>query len=385
MRAAAALLLVLLLPSGAVAVEPQIAVSVNSSIASRVLPGWPLLVEVFVLNPADVESLTIAPRAMPWPRAVRLRLSGPDGRDELLPHELTAEPPREPLVLPAGASTRFVVLVPENATAGLATGRHRLAARLEARDSPGWNGAVDATATFEVTSLREADTEQRLAGAILRATAHALREEYPGAKTVLREHLKRDPEAVPALQLMAEILEREGDVDGAFLYAARAVTLATKDRQAYSRAAEPPSQLLMLQRRLLGKLALSDGRQPGATPTSPGSPKAPAPPQSPQPASSHPATGDVPETRPTGKPASAAPASPSRVTPADAAKAKALEDYRDTLAKGDALHAAGDHFEAVLSYERAWRIRYNNKLDVPAAELDERLAKARKARDEKKR
>lgn len=60
-----------------------------------------------------------------------------------------------------------------------------------------------------------------------------------------------------------------------------------------------------------------------------------------------------------------------------------LEDYEETIRKGDALYAEGNYRDAVLAYERAWRVAYKNKLKTDSAALDERLARARKARDEK--
>ena len=60
-----------------------------------------------------------------------------------------------------------------------------------------------------------------------------------------------------------------------------------------------------------------------------------------------------------------------------------IEEYEETLRTGDALYTAGDYFEAVRTYEHAWRVAYNNKLKTNAKALDDKLAAARKARDEK--
>ena len=59
-----------------------------------------------------------------------------------------------------------------------------------------------------------------------------------------------------------------------------------------------------------------------------------------------------------------------------------LEEYEESLRKGDSLCAVGNYFDAVLAYERAWRLAYNNKLKTDSAALDARLAKARKVRDQ---
>lgn len=64
----------------------------------------------------------------------------------------------------------------------------------------------------------------------------------------------------------------------------------------------------------------------------------------------------------------------------DAAK----KDYDETVRRADDLMTAGNAFEAVLQYERAGRVAYNNKLDIDKAALDKKLAAARKVRDEKK-
>ena len=60
---------------------------------------------------------------------------------------------------------------------------------------------------------------------------------------------------------------------------------------------------------------------------------------------------------------------------------EAMRDYEDTIRRGDAFVDAGNYFEAVLAYERARRVAYNNKLRTDTAALDKKLAQARAARD----
>ena len=76
--------------------------------------------------------------------------------------------------------------------------------------------------------------------------------------------------------------------------------------------------------------------------------------------------------------------------PADSARAPqtpaandAMRDYEDTIRRGDAFYQAGNYFEAVLSYERARRVASNNKLKTDSAALDQKLTRARDARDGK--
>ena len=63
--------------------------------------------------------------------------------------------------------------------------------------------------------------------------------------------------------------------------------------------------------------------------------------------------------------------------------AQVTQDFKDTVALGDALAASGDYLEAVREYERATRIGYNGKLQTDTAAIDVRLARARAARDAK--
>jgi hypothetical protein len=66
--------------------------------------------------------------------------------------------------------------------------------------------------------------------------------------------------------------------------------------------------------------------------------------------------------------------------PADAA-ALAAKDFEDTVARGDAFAADAKFFDAVLAFERASRIAYNNKLKIDASALQAKLAAARAGRD----
>ena len=65
---------------------------------------------------------------------------------------------------------------------------------------------------------------------------------------------------------------------------------------------------------------------------------------------------------------------------ADAA-AQAAKDFEETVRRGDALAASGNFFEAVLAFERATRVAYNNKLKIDTAALQAKLAAARAGRD----
>jgi sugar lactone lactonase YvrE len=86
--------------------------------------------------------------------------------------------------------------------------------------------------------------------------------------------------------------------------------------------------------------------------------------------------------------ASASSGSTSTVAPPGASMASgnasnaALADYETSLRTGDAASAVGNYFNAVLAFERAQRILYNNRgLNVDRALLAQKLTEARNARD----
>jgi hypothetical protein len=261
MRRALVLSLLLALPAPARAAEPELGISVNHSSLAKIFPGWPLLVQVLILNPSSDGEIVLAPRGMAWARAVKITVTGPDGKTGVLPFELSAEPPGTELKLPAGASTQFFLVLPEEASRSMAPGKHVVAAALEIGGSSGWNGSTLATASLELQAGGAPNTQQRLELAHLRATAHVARGRRAEARKVLEDHLKADPGAVPALRLMAEILEREGEIEPAYRYAAGAVSSFRKqeDKAKGSRGTEPPVQLLELHGRLRWKLLFEDG------------------------------------------------------------------------------------------------------------------------------
>ena len=249
-------------PATAWAAEPELDLSVNYSSAAKIFPGWPLLVQVLIANPSSESELVLAPRGVAWARAVKITATGPDGKAGTLPFELGAEPPSVGLRLPAGASTQFFLVLPEGATRGLAPGKHIIAAVLEISGSGGWNGTARATASVELQRSGEADADQRLELELLRASVHVLRGRGAEARKVLEDYLKANPEAVPALRMMAEILEKEGEIEPAYRYAARAVSAFRKQEEKTkgSPRDEPPAQLLELYRRLQWTLLFKDAK-----------------------------------------------------------------------------------------------------------------------------
>jgi tetratricopeptide (TPR) repeat protein len=72
---------------------------------------------------------------------------------------------------------------------------------------------------------------------------------------------------------------------------------------------------------------------------------------------------------------------PQGATAQTDAATQAAKDFDETVRRGDALAASGNFFDAVLAFERASRVAYNNKLKIDAAALQAKLAAARAGRD----
>ncbi|HWR97536.1 MAG TPA: hypothetical protein VN317_03870 [Candidatus Methanoperedens sp.] len=347
------------------AAEPVLALSLNLGLATDAVPGAPLIVTGSLASSGSTGDapLVIAPAHGTWFDAVEVVLTKPDGTraaPSFVPAGVAAEPA---LALPGRARVRLLWTLSAAAVGSLPPGRYSLRARLAVPQGAAgsWTGTAESQEiSFEVPRATGGDDRRvRRPRALLVANLAAVDGDFPAAESGLRAFIRADPACVAAHRLLGEVLLARGAFLEAFLAASDAARLWT---QANPETPLPPPEIADVGQRAIRRILAA------------------TPPAAPEPLPRQPS-------RPPVKPApQIAPApSPPKITPAGDPQANALRDYQDTVSKGDALLAAGDFFEAVLAYERAWRVRYNNKLDVPAAGLDERLARARKARDEKKK
>jgi hypothetical protein len=250
----------------ALAADLELSLSVNRGLLTPILRGWPVLVDVLIANPSADASVKLAPQSGTWPRAVRVNATGPSGDAERWPFELVAEPPSASMTLPAGASTHFFMILPEPATSSLPAGRHTISAELEIRGSAAWNGMVRATTWIEVQQDGSPSADQQLDVALLRARIYAMRNQHVEAAGVLEAHLATSPDAIPALQMMAEMLAESGDVGRAYLYTARALYVYGEAQAKAEPGETPPTELLLLRRRLWAKLVAATPA-PGTLPS----------------------------------------------------------------------------------------------------------------------
>jgi len=233
---------------------PRLGISLNQSSAAVIFPGWPVVAEVSITNNTGQPGLRLAPSSSVWPLAIRFAVTGPSGKPEDWRFELSAQPPDPAITLPARSRTSvFLVLDPEK-TASLPAGVYVLTAELEISGSDGWNGLVRSPAArVEVKESKPLTPDQELELTLLRATVHLLRKQNEEAKRILSDYLAVNSDAVPALRMMAELLEVEGDFARAYLYAALAMKSYGASQSEPGRRLEPPGQLLSLRNRLWQK------------------------------------------------------------------------------------------------------------------------------------
>jgi len=418
-------------PAQTVNGSPHVTLSINGEPSPGVVAGTPLLItarfEAPGARPGPPASTTLGDgKAEAWSDLVSLDLGDASGQPVPSSPRLVQRPKEKTLVLEPGWTVRLQWELPSGDAGRLAPGVYRARLRLGA--------VVLAESRLTIAAPAAQPTagtaRRRWRADIMHGLATGDRKE---AEAAVWSWLKTEPRNPDAFLALSAVLERGGEMVASYGAASRALALTLDPASSPiapdegdspaafagggSARSELPAALLDRQHKVevavlgLDKISAAPGTSvpaadvpagrptdpskpaaagqasagaPSGPPSAPASPPTAAPPPtigSPGPASgaTQPGANAGPVPPGIGQPAVVAP--PGAAAPADAA----LQDYNQTVKKGDDLFAAGDYFEAVLAYERAWRISYNNKLKTDAKALDERLARARQARDAKKK
>ena len=241
----------LLLSPAATPAQLVIDASLNDQAAADVVPGEPLLLQVFIENDGETP-LVLAPGKGRWPEAVQVEIQGSSLARHPLSFELTAEPPAGPLTLPPGAQTDFLMALPAKATAALQPGAYEVQVSYAISDGEGWRGRVATNLVLRVSDARQQSPQQLETSALNSATALTAGGHYQQARTLLNDYLASNPRSISALTLMAEILESSQEPALALAYAS-AATRETFARET-QKPREPSLRLRHLQRRLWRQL-----------------------------------------------------------------------------------------------------------------------------------
>lgn len=304
------------------------------------------------------------------PAGFAFRGEGPRG-PTTLPWQPRMVDPEAPAILTLDAkeiAAATFVVEPEK-TASAAAGTYLLRAHFRNQAPGQWQGTVTSN-PVEITlaaAPRAPSNGERKENYLITAEYFLAVKDFDRAITAVQKVFALAPQSIDGLVLLGRACERKGNFQAA-------LEAFEKAHQEFGRRypglhQHPPVSLIRDILRMQAKLGI---RVPGVA--------VPAPANQP----TNPPAAAPPPAQSTPRPASSSPPrAPAGSAPGDR-KVKAMVEYEETIRKGDALCKTGDYFEAVRVYEQAWRIAYNNKLPTEAAALEERLAKARKARDEKK-
>jgi len=374
----AGLLVATTAPAGKGSPSIGLELSANGAVETPLYQGWPLVAEILVVLEEN-GSARLDGRGIPWTSSLDLVLHDGNGKAVAAvwqPLGATAGP--FTLTEDASEAAALYGLAPA-ATQRLEPGPHTLQATLDMRAvaAPGaWTGSAESQRVRILVSPepRELPPEEWAWKRRVSARWLQLNGKPEEALAELALLLERDPDNIQALREKAEALTELGRHDEA----AAAVERALGAFRIRNPGATHPPRELLNQAELI-RQASSTTLETRDTPARPGSPAPvpPAPPLREEPAPRAPAPGPAPGAVPP-RPVQAAPtAPPPAATP--------LQEYENALRRGDELFAAGGYHEAVRAYESAGRVAYRNKLDTDKAALEERLARARQARDAKKK
>ncbi len=236
---------------------PQLSISVNGGRTVDVPRGWPVVVRMAILHSqhlthGDVSPLRLAPPGISWADAIAFDVTLKD-KTVAWDLKLAAPPDDQTLVLDGRAVAECVWRMSPDATAVLQPGTYRLTARLEIKNSDGWNGLAQSapvriSMVEEPSPLPAADYARKQR---LRAD-YALAGGAAGeAEAILDDLLKGQPKDVAALSVKARLLELKDEIALASLFAQRAVLAA---REQNPDGKEAPKELLDLRSRLWTRL-----------------------------------------------------------------------------------------------------------------------------------
>jgi hypothetical protein len=238
--------------------RPELSISVNGKRNPEARKGGPVLVRAVIMHSGrlvqtgNVPELRVAPAAAAWYDAIRLRVKDGQGAEKSWNASLVSRPELPALALGHRAWAALEWTMDETASSLFEAGEYRIEAVLEVTGSTsGWNGvAVSPPAILKIVEPAELTDSQRVSEALLRTVLSLRTGATDEAKKAVDALLVEQPASIRALQLRAEIFEKEGDLHRALVFANRALAAA---RIKYTEIGQLGS-LLQLRDRMYGKL-----------------------------------------------------------------------------------------------------------------------------------
>lgn len=223
---------------------PELSLSVNGRVRTKLRASQPLIVQLSVMHPQMLENQEGEqphPVVLPaldesWAKAVRIVLYNSNGEAVDVAFALHT-PLEQRLVLnPAEQAEAAWTLSPEQ-TAALPEGPYLLRATLDTSTialGDEWNGSLDAgEVNIELKAMpAEPTVAERAEDLRLLAEYAALRNALDEAIVHSEDWIRQQPENAQAHGIKAELLERAGRTGAAFQYYGQAIAISEAQEQA---------------------------------------------------------------------------------------------------------------------------------------------------------
>jgi len=248
---------------------PDLFISVNGVGNLTLYPGWPLIVQLMILNSTRAATegaapLTVSPSGHIWTDAIHVQVVSSSGQALDWPLTLVGSPSDPALTLQPDSSVRMTLQLSADNVSALALDTYQLTVSIEVSNSAGWNGSVRSQpAAITIAPEPTLDVDLQSDKSLLLAEYALNRDDFDTAIRTTQQLLLAQPDNTQAMAAAADVLETAGYTGLAFVQAGAALNAY---RQANPTLSEAPSNLLTLYQRLLTEMATPDG-SPLATTT----------------------------------------------------------------------------------------------------------------------
>jgi hypothetical protein len=250
---------------------PDITLSANDANSVSLYQGWPLLVDICIMNSlrgqgGSAASLVIAPASGNWTDAIQLTATSSSGTTFQWPFKLVGAAATPTLTLTANSYVIATWQIAVGDTATLPTDTYQLTATIEESGTSGWNGVAIAPAiTIQVTPEPSLTPAQQQLKAFLTAQYQTNTGDLNSALMTIEQYLAANPSDLLAMEATANLLELQGYQGLAYLEAVNAVNAFS---QVDPMPVEAPSNLLSMYQRLVTYMTTPPGSSAAPTVTS---------------------------------------------------------------------------------------------------------------------
>ncbi len=240
---------------------PDLFASANGSNKTTVYPGWPLMVQVTIMNSTRDEAggsapLTVSPQGQAWTNAIRFRVVSSSGQASQWPLTVVGSASDPALTLQPEGFVRATWQVSPDDVSSLPQGTYLLTPAMEVSNSGGWNGSVESRPIAITIGQEPALNARQQAQKSLLLAEYALNHnDIDSAVRTTQQLLLAQPDNPQAMIAAANVLEIAGYTGLAFMQASAALNVYY---EANLTTTEAPSNLLLMHQRLWTEMVTPD-------------------------------------------------------------------------------------------------------------------------------